>query len=123
VSVGVADWLVGRLLKPGSPTIESERMESVDRWPTSAYGENGCIWKYDASFFPIQKKYRHLTDLLRKGDVTPLSKRATKGFFSRTQRASLRFDPDFIRDLDVHISFLEDAEADEKSDQPSVVRA
>jgi DNA (cytosine-5)-methyltransferase 1 len=53
--------------------------------------------------WPELRPYTHLRELLRLGHLTPLSYRAAAGFLERTQRAKLRFDPDFILDVKRHV--------------------
>ena len=103
VTVGVADWLVGRLYEPGKVAIESRTWEKTGRWPDAAYGEAGKVWAFNASHWPVRKQYRHLSSLVNFTQATPLSYRATAGFLERASRSKLKFDPDFISDLQAHI--------------------
>jgi len=102
VTVGVARWLVGRMMNPGEPVAGMKPLPPGTRWPDAAYGKDGRRWAVDASHWPQRIPYTHLTDLLRDGDLIPLSHRATNGFFARTQRSNLRFDPTFLRDVQEH---------------------
>ena len=103
VTVGVAEWLVGRLFEPGEVVIESKRWETGKKWPNAAYGEKGSVWEFEASQWPRNGTYQHLTDLLTRDDLRPLSQRATKGFLERAARSRLRFKPAFIADLQDHV--------------------
>jgi DNA (cytosine-5)-methyltransferase 1 len=53
--------------------------------------------------WPEWRPYTHLRDLLHQDALTPLTYRAAAGFLERTQRAKLRFDPDFILDVKRHV--------------------
>jgi len=103
VTVGVADWLVGRIYEPGEVCVPMTPVEVGANWPEAAYGEAGRIWRAGASHWPVQRPYRHLLDVVTDADLRPLSKRATAGFFERTQRSSLRFDANFIADVGQHV--------------------
>lgn len=97
VTTGVAEWLGRRLAEPGSyDQAEAEPLRAGDRWPNAAWGGNSQRWRSRVSMWPEQRPYTHLLALLDREQLTPLSYRATAGFLERTQRAKLRFDPDFI---------------------------
>jgi DNA (cytosine-5)-methyltransferase 1 len=102
VTVGVADWLVGRLHEPGTVMLPAKPI-TVPRWPTAAHGHAGGVWSVDASAWPRQSEYQRLLDVLAPGDLRPLSHRAASGFLSRTDRSKLRFNEDFILDLKEHV--------------------
>lgn len=104
VTVGVADWLAGRILGPGDPVLQGTAMDSVPKWPKAAYGEKGSVWSYEAeaSLWPVRREYKHLSDLINLAIATPLSHRATAGFLNRAGRSSLRFDEDFLLDVKEH---------------------
>lgn len=103
VTVGVADWLIGRIVEPGDVAVESRKLAQHDRWPNAAYGANGEIWEFEATCWPVRRKYTHLTDLLTFDGLTPLSHRAAKGFLKRASASQLNFSPDFIEDVRKHV--------------------
>ncbi len=106
VTVNMARWLVDRIYIPGDVICEGNPIIIDKKWPNSAYGANGKVWEYHASTWPIRSKYVHLTDLLHTSDFKPLSLRAMSGFYERSQRSSLRFDPKFLQDVRQHIEVL-----------------
>lgn len=106
VTVGVAKWLVQRMQNPADPVISSADLPSVKRWPASAFGENGRVWQFNASMWPVRHQYNHLTDVVDVSRLPPLSLRATAGFLSRAARAQLNFDDRFIRDLRNHETLM-----------------
>ena len=113
VTTGVAAWLGRRLAEPGSyDPAEAEPLRPGDRWPTAAWGGNGQRWKSQVSMWPQQQQYTHLHALLDHEQLTPLSHRAAAGFLERTQRAKLRFDPDFIVAVKNHVSAMERGQPD-----------
>ncbi|MFW5833900.1 MAG: DNA cytosine methyltransferase, partial [Pseudomonadota bacterium] len=61
VTVGVADWLAGRLYAPGTVILPSLPHRGGPPWPDAAHGEGGRIWRVDASPWPERRPYRHLT--------------------------------------------------------------
>lgn len=103
VTVGVSEWVGQRLVEPGDPIEREARLlESGDRWPTAAYGENGQAWAVDQSLWPLHLPYRHLSDLVDLERAPRLSERATRGFHRRTQKGRLNFVDEFILDIAEH---------------------
>lgn len=106
VTTGVAEWLGERLATPGAyDESEATPLADTDRWPSAAWGGSGERWRSQASMWPEQKPYQHLADVLDHGALTPLSHRAAAGFLSRTARAKLRFDEDFLLAVKRHVEF------------------
>jgi DNA (cytosine-5)-methyltransferase 1 len=104
VTVGVAEWLGRQLASPGSyDDSDAIRLEDGQRWPAAAWGSSDGRWSSQLSMWPELRPYTHLRELLRQDQLTPLSYRAAAGFLERTQRAKLRFDPDFILDVKRHV--------------------
>ncbi len=81
-------------------------MRESDRWPAAAWGGAGERWKSHVSMWPERQPYTHLSDLLDPEGLTPLSHRAAAGFLSRTQRAKLRFDEDFLLAVKRHVEHV-----------------
>lgn len=109
VTVGVADWLVSRLINPGSVAVDSTRWHGAGKWPESAYGHDGKIWAFEATQWPLNLPYEHLTDVVDVSRAKPLSQRAAVGFLERVSRSKLKFDPEFVADLREHVKFMEPA--------------
>lgn len=104
VTVGVAEWLGRQLASPGSyDDFDAFRLDDGQRWPTAAWGSADGRWSSQLSMWPEHRPFTHLRELLRQDYLTPLSYRAAAGFLERTQRAKLRFDPDFILDVKRHV--------------------
>jgi DNA (cytosine-5)-methyltransferase 1 len=106
VTVGVSAWLGRRIRKPGEPFLEGAAMQAGDRWPNAAFGAAGKVWAVDVSMWPTHEPYHHLSDLVDVASAQPLSARGAAGFLSRARRASLRFDDDFLADLEEHVAFM-----------------
>jgi DNA (cytosine-5)-methyltransferase 1 len=107
VTVGVAEWLGGRLMRPGVyDESEATELPLGARWPNAAWGGNGERHRSHASMWPTRAPYRHLRDLLAPDGLTPMTYRATNGFFERTQRAKLNFDEEFILDVKRHLEIV-----------------
>jgi len=110
VTTRVAEWLGQRLAAPGTyDAAEAEPLDTDDRWPTAAWGGKGKRWRSRVSMWPEQQPYTHLLELLDERHLTPLSYRAAAGFLERTQRAKLRFDPEFILAVKKHVDAGEPA--------------
>lgn len=104
VTTGVAEWLGRRLAQPGVyDSSEATELSLGAKWPTAAWGGNGQRWRSHVSMWPERREYQHLADLLDPAGLTPLSHRAASGFLSRTARAKLRFDEDFILAVKRHV--------------------
>ncbi len=106
VTVGVSEWVAGRLRSPGSFDAEVRELDDSAPWPKAAYGANGKRWAVEASMWPTLKPYQHLRALVDLRTANPLSERAAAGFHERAMRSSLRFDPRFLDDVASHIDFL-----------------
>lgn len=106
VSVGVSRWVGQRLSNPGERSPNVRRLNDHDRWPSAACGTNGERWAVDVSLWPTQEPYQHLSDLVNLSKATPLSARATTGFYRRTQESTLNFEPNFLSDVHQHAAHM-----------------
>ncbi|BCR03077.1 putative BsuMI modification methylase subunit YdiP [Desulfuromonas versatilis] len=103
VSVPMAKWLGGRLVKPG--TYESDRtMPQYDGgvWPNAAWGEKGKVFPVEITEYPKKYKYKGLEEFL-KYPTKPLSERAASGFLKRARSGKLRFAEGFLEAVEAHI--------------------
>ncbi|MFC5000841.1 DNA cytosine methyltransferase [Dactylosporangium cerinum] len=109
VTVGVAEWLGGRLLEPG--TFDLNRSMALPpghpRWPLAAWGKQGERWQVEISMWPLRRPYQHLLDVVDLDEATPLSRRASEGFFSRMEQSSLRFDDGFRIAMKEHVRAMQ----------------
>ncbi len=106
VTVGVSRWVGERLASPGSPMSEGQPLQRGQRWPTAAYGDRGAVRAMDLSLWPRQERYQHLSEAVDFAGATPLSARATAGFYGRTQKGSLRFVDQFLIDVAEHAACM-----------------
>ena len=106
VTVGVSRWIGERLANPGAPVSEGQRFERGQRWPTAAFGDRGTMRAVNVSLWPRRERYQHLADIVDLDGATPLSARATAGFYGRTQRGSLRFVDQFLADIAEHAACM-----------------
>ncbi|MGW1996694.1 DNA cytosine methyltransferase [Embleya sp. NPDC001921] len=121
VTVGVSQWLGERLVNPGEyDESEADRLSDSARWPTAAWGRKGRKWRSCATMWPQHRPYTHLMDLVEHSGLTPLSHRAAAGFYSRTQKAKLKFDENFLIDMKQHVESM-DPESCRGADEPSRV--
>ncbi|QDL75603.1 DNA (cytosine-5-)-methyltransferase [Streptomyces malaysiensis subsp. malaysiensis] len=112
VTVGVSQWLGEQLLNPGEyDEYEADLMSDSAKWPTAAWGEKGKRYLSHVSMWPAHRPYTHLMDLVERGGLTPLSYRAAAGFYSRAQKAKLKFDEDFLVDMKQHVELMAPANA------------
>lgn len=110
VSVRVSEWLGWRLAtdeRYRAPTAEV-RIGPDDRWPQAAWGgPGGRRFSLELPGDPaglVQHHEMHLHDLVQR--PAPLSERATRGFFGRLERSSLRRDEQFVADHEAHLKWL-----------------
>jgi len=99
VSVPVADWVGSRLASPGE--LDRARIGRLlargVSWPKAAFGSSGKVFPVSVSMWPVHIDSQPLQSFL-KYPLVPLSARAARGFYSRTQVSNLRFDdkPGFL---------------------------
>jgi DNA (cytosine-5)-methyltransferase 1 len=106
VTVGVSEWVAGRLAEPGDFELDVRTHPKGAPWPKAAYGINGKRWAVDASMWPVRRPYRHLGDVVDLANAKPLSTRAAAGFLERANRGTLRMDSSFLEDLASHVDRL-----------------
>lgn len=106
VSVPVAEWIGRRLLNPGQYELQRDTdFQLTGKAPRAARFDGKRRHSVSISQDPLGVRAAPLAEFLANGGE-PLSLRAALGFLSRTRRAKLRFDPAFIRALEVHVSAL-----------------
>jgi DNA (cytosine-5)-methyltransferase 1 len=104
VSVPMAKWIAEQLSAPVSD-YRPERSAGLPinkGWPGAAWGCHGQRRSSQVSEWPTVVPSPHLAAFLEH-KLTPLSKKATSGFYSRLTRSSLRYEETFARDLAHHI--------------------
>lgn len=107
VTVPVAAWLGARLLEPGLYDHARDGDAPSDgRWPRAARFDGRRRHAVSINAYPHWKDRPALTEFLRHAGK-PLSARATRGFLSRTERASLRFADGFQDRLRRHLDRME----------------
>lgn len=105
VTLGVGRWIAENVLRPKGRLIEENSSWSWKRWPGAAYGFMGHRVAVDANEWPDRLEYRGLDEVICTNSLSPLSLRAASGFRDRTRRSRLRFDQDFLSDVDDHIGY------------------
>jgi DNA (cytosine-5)-methyltransferase 1 len=103
VNVEVSTW-IGEQLAERRP-YDGERgtpLRPGDRWPEAAWFDGETSYVASLGPRPINKPRQPLAKfLLHSG--SPLSLRATQGFYSRARRSSLRFKPGFLEAVSAHL--------------------
>lgn len=108
VSVPVARWIGERLAMPGQACFQSVReVQRDERLPEAAWGQSGRIYTAPISRWPKRPRVpRHLAEFLSDSG-TPLSRRATAGFYARaTTQSTLRFPPGFLDAVKRHLDSM-----------------
>lgn len=105
VTVGISEWLGSRLVDPGEHDPSEGRKVDGAKWPLAAWGGNGEVYQSPVSLWPVQKPYKHLLETVDVTNAKPVSHRGAAGFYSRTQKSSLHFKPDFVVDVKHHVDF------------------
>ncbi|MGV8967698.1 MAG: DNA cytosine methyltransferase [Cellulomonas sp.] len=107
VTVGVAQWVAGRIAAPGPVVADyTEWVSRKGSWPSAAWGEGGKVWTVDLSEFPTLATYRHLSDEMDLDAAEPLTVRGAKGFHSRLLQGNLGRHPGFRDAVVEHIEEL-----------------
>ena len=110
VSVPVARWLGRRLAQPGIHDPARDRpFPARAAWPRAARFDGGRGHAVEIGDCPTWEDRPPLADFLHH-DTKLLSLRATKGFYARTGRSSLRFPDGFRERLRAHIAAMEELE-------------
>lgn len=106
VNVRAAEWIGRRLIRPKRPlNLKSFSFDQSKAWPTAAWNVGaGCV-RVDVSEWPVRREYKSLETFLR-GELRPLSARATRGFLSRARVAKLNFPDGFLSALDAHLELV-----------------
>lgn len=107
VSVPVAEWLGERLARPSDYDRGRDGVFSASgRWPRAARFDGTSRHAVAINAFPRWSERPSLVEFLRF-EGKPLSARATRGFLSRTERATLRFTEGFQDRLRGHLHRME----------------
>jgi DNA (cytosine-5)-methyltransferase 1 len=104
VTVDAAEWIGGRLRDP-DPVGRSVACAPLVRdgaWPRAAFNVGAGRWRADVSAWPERRDRRPLHEWLEH-PTTPLSEKATAGFYARTKQSSLRFPDGFIERVERHL--------------------
>jgi DNA (cytosine-5)-methyltransferase 1 len=104
VTVGISEWLGRGLLDPRDHDPSEGKLVTNGRWPLAAWGHDGKVYRAAVSLWPTREPFKHLLDTVDHEAARPLSNRAARGFFSRMQRAKLRFDDQFRNDIANHVT-------------------
>lgn len=113
VNVRVSRWigeqLASRLPYDKEPGLPIER----GKWPSAAWFDGKQRYAVELGTWPVARKREHLAKFVGK-DFTPLSLRATTGFYSRISQSSLRFKAGFKEAIRDHASLMEEQESPRK---------
>lgn len=94
VTTRIAEWLAGRVAKPGDVICEVEPWNQT-KWPLAAAGSPGRVERVHASEFPILRPYEHLREIVDVTTAPTLSPRAIAGFHNRLRQGNLGWHPGF----------------------------
>lgn len=103
VCVRVAAWIGRRLGLPKECCCEIGDTIRANDWPSAAYGDDNGAVEMIASTWPVAWQQKPILDFLRF-PLSPLSARATAGFLLRAKNSRLRFDPQFIADVEYYLN-------------------
>jgi DNA (cytosine-5)-methyltransferase 1 len=109
VSVPIPQWIGSRLLMPGAYDINRDRpFPEKGKAPKAARFDGKKRFAVEISTDPLGALGPGLIDVMGE-DFTLLSERATAGFLSRTERATLKFHPGFIDAVRKHLVSMREA--------------
>lgn len=107
VNVGVSTWLGERLAADEPYEGESgEPLEAGKPWPIAGWFDGTTRYAVPLTSWPVKRPRVSLAKFLERPG-TPLSLRATAGFYSRISRSSLRFKPGFKEAVAAHLRLME----------------
>lgn len=106
--VPISKWIGKRLIsnKKYLHFADDKRLEKRDNWPNAAWGEEGVAYASSSSEWPSRIRYNPLENFLNF-PTSPLSFKATAGFYSRAKASSLNFPIGFLRDVRRHMLSME----------------
>lgn len=109
VSTPVPEWIGRRLLSHGEYDVDCDMAFPADgKAPKAARFDGVSRFAVKISADPIGIQGPSLIDVMGD-DYTLLSERATAGFLSRTERATLKFQPGFIDAVRAHLDAVRQA--------------
>jgi DNA (cytosine-5)-methyltransferase 1 len=104
VTVAVSAWIGGRLAQPGGyDPSGDELLQRRGAWPRAAWGADGKRYESHVSAWPCRLPVPRLEKFLRF-PTRRLSPKAAAGFYSRAQRAKLRFPAGFLDLVQQHLT-------------------
>lgn len=107
VTTPVAAWLGSRLAQPGEyERARDGHFPASGRWPRAARYDGHARIAVEIGAFPTWAARPAMVDFLQYPGK-PLSRRATLGFLSRTERSSLRFVEGFQDRVRAHLRNME----------------
>jgi DNA (cytosine-5)-methyltransferase 1 len=109
VSVPVFEWVGMRLKSPKTYRAQDDVPKQSRSWPSAAWSMDGEVIVAAVSEWPKQLPAKPLHAFL-EFDGQPLSFRATRGFYSRAQKSSLRFPDGFLPAVKAHLARMESHE-------------
>ena len=102
VSVPIAKWIGERLSQPRVFDVERcVEFPSAGKLPKAGLGDKSGRFAVRISVDPLGIRPEHLASFL-KYERTPLSVRATDGFYARASKAKLRFVEGFLEAVNQH---------------------
>jgi DNA (cytosine-5)-methyltransferase 1 len=126
VNVEVSAWIGERLAyrMPYHGPIGTP-MPVAARWPAAAWFDGETRFEVKLGTWPVARPRRHLAQFLRYPG-SPLSTRATAGFYGRACRSPLGFKPGFKEAVKAHLDRMEAAariSAARRSEDGNLARA
>jgi DNA (cytosine-5)-methyltransferase 1 len=107
VTVNVAEWIGRRLRAPGEYDASGDlAISKSSGWPSAAWNIGRGRFRADLSTWPMLIPAPHLIDFLRH-ETSPLSVKATAGFYSRARIAKLRFPAGFLAAVEAHLARMQ----------------
>ncbi|HYC44841.1 MAG TPA: DNA (cytosine-5-)-methyltransferase [Burkholderiales bacterium] len=102
-SVPVPEWLGRRLCAPGDYDTDRDcPFLTNGKAPKAARYDGTSRFEVEIGTDPVGRRPKHIMDIMGN-DFTLLSERATAGFYSRAQRAKLRFPEGFLDAVAKHL--------------------
>jgi DNA (cytosine-5)-methyltransferase 1 len=117
VNVEVSKWVGKRLAEPRRyDGVDGVPLPRAAAWPAAAWFDGYQRYAADLSTWPVRRQRKPLASFLRY-EGSPLSLRATSGFYGRICASSLRFKPGFKTAVAKHMDWMSRTAASVEADK------
>lgn len=121
VNVEVSSWIGEQLFNRATFEGDAGEVFESGPWPSAAWFDGKKRRKVEIGTWPVKRKQKPLAKFL-KYPGSPLSLRATQGFFLRISETKLRLKPGFKAAIERHLLHMRKAATRDQEDKPTFKR-